>query len=105
MGFRGGILQISGGDLSDWVSGTSAYTAPTGYFIYAIEPGSDGCTIDTGTWLQGKGETASTITDAVGSQWIDSSVTAGPIIPKFPVVSITLSAGTCAVYMRKTTWR
>lgn len=100
------ILKIAGGDQSDWVSGTDLYTVPDGYIVYAINPGADGCTIDDGSlWQKSKHTSNEAITDAVASQWYGRSVTSGPIVPKYPITKVKLSAGDCQVFMKKTDWR
>lgn len=103
---RGNILEISGGDLSDWVYGTDLYTAPDGYVIVSAQPGSSGCTLNTGTlWQKDKNTAAEAVTNAVGSKWFGQSVTGGVIVPKYPLTKVKLSAGDCMVYLRKSDWR
>ena len=96
--------KISGGDFSDWITGTGAYLVPSGFAAYAFQPGASGATIDTGKWLigpSGRNGTATTIADAYKSKWIDDSVDTGPIVFDYPVTSITLSAGTGLIYCIK----
>ena len=96
------IKNISGGDFSDWVYGTSEYDVPTGYEAYAFVPDSGGATIDTGKWLAGStNDVETTITATYKSQWIDQSVTVCPIVFYRPVTSITLSAGSGMIYCRR----
>lgn len=95
------LNKISGGEFSDWVSGTSEYVVPTGYTAYAFQPGSSGATINTAEWLVGNTSTETTVTDAYRSKWIDRSVSVGPIVFDRPVTSITLSAGDGIIFCEK----
>ena len=93
------LNKIRGGAFSDLVTGTSEYAVPTGYSAYAFRAGSDGATIDTGTWLIKNVET--TISAAYKSKWVDQSVTGGFIRFDHPVMSLTLSAGDGVLFCRK----
>ena len=97
-GLKGNIKEISGGDFSDWIYGTSKYTVPLGYEAYAFVPDSGGATIDAADWLRGNVITA--ISSAYKSKWLDQSVTAGFINFVNPLVTITLSAGSGMLYCR-----
>ena len=98
------LTNIAGGEFSDWITGTGEYVVPSGFTAYAFQPGSSGATIDTGKWLigpDGRAGTATTITNAYKSKWIDASVTTGPIVFWYPVTTITLSAGDGLIYCIK----
>ena len=98
------LSDIAGGDFSDWVYGTSEYVVPDGYIAYAFEVGSSGATVDTADWLigaDGRAGTATEVSAAYKSKWIDQSVTAGTIFFAHPVTAITLSAGDGMLYCKK----
>jgi len=93
------LRDIAGGFFSDWIYDTSEYVVPAGFEAYAFQPESSGATIDTGKWLINK--VATTITAGYTSQWIDKSITVGPLTFYRPVTSLTLSAGKGMIYCRK----
>ena len=103
---RKNIAGIAGADYSDWISGTGTYTVDDGFEAYTFMPGTSGATIDTGTWIVNKTtKTATTITDTTKSQWIDTSITVGPLVFAYPVATIKLSAGDGLLYCRKSDLR
>lgn len=97
------LINIAGGDYSDWLRGTGEYDVPAGYTAYAFQPGSSGATINAAKWLKRSGssyaETA--VTDTYKSKWFQRSITAGPLVFADPITSITLSAGDGMLYLRK----
>lgn len=93
------MRDMAGGAFIDWITGTSEYYVPEGFEAYAFQPGSDGATIDTVTWLVAGDETI--VADGYKSKWVDREITTGPIIFYNPVTSITLSAGDGILACRK----